>query len=175
MLNRTNTAFLAVAACAFVGAASMACSSTSSSKLAAEHSEERAELSEEQVTERAELERQQREEQVALNANQARDHVKANASAVKGEVSFEAEQSTFAIDAKEKLARLDARIVELQRLGSSIDDSTMRARDEVARHIAACDDEVMSREVWLKHKEGVSSELAALTNQVKREEAERAG
>lgn len=92
----------------------------------------------------------------------------------KTEVGFEAEQSTFAIDAKEKLAKLDARLLELERLGRSIDDSTMRAHDEVARHIAACDDEIMSRETWLKHKEQVAVELPALSNQVKREETDKA-
>lgn len=164
------TALTGLATLGIVGG--VGCAQTSSAELASKHSTERAELAEKQVDEQAELDRKQREARVDLAADQAREHVAVDATSTKKEVTFEAEQERFAIDVKEKLAKLDARIDELRRTGHSIDMATLQARDEVARDIAACDGEMDNRDAWLQQKESIQVKLTALTNQVKREEAE---
>ncbi len=137
-------------------------------KLAAEHSEERIELADDQNKEHAAVDRAQQEERIELAADQARENVNASAKEVKRDVNQEAEQAKFAIDSREQLAKFDARMVELRKVGKPIDESTARARNVIAARIDACDDEVLEKASWTAQRDVITSELKALDNQLVR-------
>lgn len=144
-----------------------ACASTPATQ--SEHQrEEKRDLSQEQLESRAAAERQQSERRADLAAHQAGEDLNAEAQVDKAAATFTVEQSKYAISAKEQLAKIDARIVELRRLGKTIEPATTHARDAVAAHLQAFDDEAMSRDAWIKHCDALDSEMVALDNQVDR-------
>ena len=51
----------------------------------------------------------------------------------------ELDQSKFAIDVRERIAKYDARMVELRKIGKRIDPATVAARDAIAAHNELCD------------------------------------
>lgn len=132
---------------------------TADKSVAESQRDERSDLSADQSEQRAAFERKQQDERSGLTADQAHE-------IVEGEMANVGDQRNFAIDARERLAKLDARVVELRKNGRRVDDGAMAARDAIVTHIAVFDDEVMARTVWTTHKDQLNSELSALSNRL---------
>lgn len=162
---------VAIALFAVVATIGTGCATTTDpDKVAAEHSEERIELADDQNKEHAAMDRGQQEERIELAADQARENVDIAAKDVKKDVTQEAEQAKFAIDSREQLAKFDARVAELRKLGKPVDESTTRARNVIAARIDACDNEILDKAAWTAQRDVIVSELKALDNQIGRME-----
>lgn len=152
--------------------APLTASCASPDKIEAEQRSDRAELKHDQTEEHAAMERDHREERVDQNAEQARENVDVDVRAAKNEVSNEAEQAHVLVDARESLAKLDARIAELRRKGKPVDQVALNARAAVATHIDACaNDRQMSKDAWSVHHNELKAQLVVLETQVKRLES----
>jgi hypothetical protein len=140
----------------------VSCATTTPETVAEAQRDDRIELTVEQREEKAAFEKKQQNERSGLVADQAT----ANATAA---MANELDQSKFAIDVRERIAKYDARMVELRKIGKPIDPATVAARDAIAAHNELCDNEKMSQEVWSSHRDQLNSELVALGNQIERD------
>lgn len=146
-------AFLAATVALVVGTAA-ACG-TPEKTVTESRREERSDLTSEQVEKKAAFDRKQQDERTTLTADQARE-------AITIEMVKNDDQTRFAIDARERLAKLDARVVEMRKLGKKIDVSAVEARDAIQAHIATFDNEPMARVDWSIQRDQVDSELKLL-------------
>jgi hypothetical protein len=86
-------------------------------------------------------------------------------------MSNAADQEKFVIEARERLAKIDARIAEQRKLGRPVDQATVDARTAATAHIELSDDTPMTYKSWTKHRDDINAELAALTNQLERQKS----
>jgi hypothetical protein len=163
-LNSLHVTGLIFAALAFAGC------SPKPSLVAQEQTKDRVELSTAQPEEDAALERKHAEERGSMSADQGRQNADMDMKSEKADASVHADQVKYHIDAQEQVSKIDARIAELRRLGRVVDVATINARDAMVVHMKECDDEVMSRETWTKHRDMMNREMTVLTNQVSRAE-----
>jgi hypothetical protein len=161
MLKRTVTltlrVFAVVSVVAVVGCATTATPQT----VAADQRKENAEFREDQREDSAAFDRQQQDERSALRADQAKARVDVK-------MSNEQDQKNFAIEARERVAKLDARVVELRKLGKRVSPEIISARDAVLAHIELTDDTPMTHDAWMKDRDAVNAELAALSSSIDR-------
>lgn len=160
MMNRSaSRAFLIVSA---IGAVVVGgCATATPQTVAAEQRTENAEFREDQREDGAAFDRKQEDQRSALVADQAKERVDVSASNM-------ADRKTFTIDARERVARLDARIVEMKALGKSVTPAVTEARDAVMAHINSNETAAVSHAMWMKDRDTVNAEITALTNQIER-------
>jgi hypothetical protein len=160
MMNRTaSRALLVVSALSALGVA--ACATATPQTVAADQRVESAEFREDQREDGAAFDRKQEDQRSALVADQAKERVDVSASNVD-------DRRTFVIESRERVARLDARIVELKALGKSVSPAVTEARDAVLAHINTNETSTVTHALWMKDRDMVKAELTALTNQVER-------
>ena len=140
------------------------CATQTPATVAQDQRTETRELNADQKEDSAAFDRMQQDERSGLKADQAQERSDVA-------MSNAADQQKFVIDARERVAKLDARIAEQRKLGRPVDQATVDARTAVLAHIELSDDTPMTHATWMKHRDEIDAELTALSNAIDRQKS----